>query len=151
MINYYFDLTSPHHPYTSSLPATSGTMSPVNALRVEPDFADSFWPCEKDGEWTQIEDHRETEGYLNGKPYTVKDLGPLPKAFSLEPPAPTPEEGKQLRIAEIKSRLVEIDMASIRSLRVKAYGTVTPEDDAKLAALEQEAGALRVELAGLNE
>ena len=63
----------------------------------------------------------------------------------------TPEEEKQLRIAEIKSRLLEIDLESVRPLRAKAYGTATPEDDAKLAALEQEAGALRAELAGLNE
>ena len=64
---------------------------------------------------------------------------------------PTPEEEKQLRITEIKSRLDEIDLESVRPLRAKAYGTSTPEDDATLAALEQEAGALRVELAGLNE
>ena len=51
----------------------------------------------------------------------------------------------------INSRLLEIDLESVRPLRAKAYGTSTPEDDAKLAALEQEAGALRVELAGLSD
>ena len=51
----------------------------------------------------------------------------------------------------IKSRLLEIDLESVRPLRAKAYGTSTPEDDAKLAALEQESGALRVELAGLSD
>ena len=51
----------------------------------------------------------------------------------------------------IKSRLLEIDLESVRPLRAKAYGTSTPEDDATLAALEQEAGALRVELAGLSD
>ena len=64
---------------------------------------------------------------------------------------PTPEEEKQLRIAEIKSRLLEIDLESVRPLRAKASGAATPKDDVKLAALEQEAGALRAELAGLNE
>ena len=63
----------------------------------------------------------------------------------------TAEDAKQARMAEIKSRLLEIDLESVRPLRAKAYGTSTPEDDAKLAALEQEAGALRAELAGLNE
>ena len=63
----------------------------------------------------------------------------------------TPEEQKQVRMAEIKSRLLEIDLESVRPLRAKAYGTSTPEDDATLAALEQEAGALRVELAGLSD
>ena len=63
----------------------------------------------------------------------------------------TPEEQKQARTVEIKSRLLEIDLESVRPLRAKVSGAATPEDDAKLAALEQEAGALRVELAGLNE
>ena len=73
------------------------------------------------------------------------------EADALRYPEPSPEEQKQLRIEEIKSRLSQIDLESVRPLRAKAYGTATPEDDATLAALEQEAGALRVELAGLNE
>ena len=60
----------------------------------------------------------------------------------------TAEDAKQVRAIEIKSRLLEIDLESVRPLRAKAYGTATPEDDAKLAALEQEAEALRAELAG---
>ena len=51
---------------------------------------------------------------------------------------------------QIKNRLSQIDLESVRPLRAKAYGTATPEDDATLAALEQEAVALRVELAGLS-
>ena len=52
---------------------------------------------------------------------------------------------------QIKNRLSQIDLESVRPLRAKVHGTATPEDDAQLAALEQEAGALREELAGLNE
>ena len=62
----------------------------------------------------------------------------------------TAEDAKLARTAEIKSRLLEIDLESVRPLRAKAYGTATPEDDAKLAALEQEAEALRAELAGVG-
>ena len=62
----------------------------------------------------------------------------------------TPEEQKQVRTVEIKSRLLEIDLESVRPLRARAYGTSTPEDDAKLAALEQEAEELREELAGVG-
>ena len=61
------------------------------------------------------------------------------------PPEPTPEEIAQ---AEIKSRLSQIDLESVRPLRAKVHGTATPEDDAKLAALEQEAEELREGLAG---
>ena len=52
---------------------------------------------------------------------------------------------------QIKNRLSQIDLESVRPLRAKVSGTSTPEDDATLAALEQEAGALRVELAGLSD
>ena len=62
----------------------------------------------------------------------------------------TAEDAKQVRMAEIKSRLNEIDLESVRPLRAKAYGTSTPEDDATLAALEQEAEALWAELAGVG-
>ena len=51
----------------------------------------------------------------------------------------------------IKSRLLKIDLESVRPLRAKVSGTSTPEDDATLAALEQESGALRAELAGLSD
>ena len=51
---------------------------------------------------------------------------------------------------QIKNRLSQIDLESVRPLRAKVYGTATPEDDAKLATLEQEAGALRAELAGCS-
>ena len=51
---------------------------------------------------------------------------------------------------QIKNRLSQIDLESVRPLRAKVSGTSTPEDDATLAALEQEAGALRAELAGLS-
>ena len=72
------------------------------------------------------------------------------EADALRYPEPSPEEQKQLRIEEIKSRLLEIDLESVRPLRAKAYGTATPADDERLAALEQEAEALRAELAGLS-
>ena len=51
---------------------------------------------------------------------------------------------------QIKNRLSQIDLESVRPLRAKVYGTATPEDDAKLATLEQEAEALRAELAGCS-
>ena len=72
------------------------------------------------------------------------------EADALRFPEPTPEEQKQLRIDEIKSRLNEIDLESVRPLRAKVSGAATPGDDERLAALEQEAEAVRAELAGLG-
>ena len=62
----------------------------------------------------------------------------------------TPEELHAIAEQRIKSRLLEIDLESVRPLRAKVSGTSTPEDDATLAALEQEAEELREELAGVG-
>jgi hypothetical protein len=34
------------------------------------------------GQWDSIEDHRGQRGYIDGKPFTVAELGPLPEGFS---------------------------------------------------------------------
>lgn len=56
------------------------------------------------------------------------------------PPIPNP------RIAEIKARLDQIDIESIRALRAKSLGKNKPADDSKLSTLDTEAEALRLEL-----
>jgi len=56
-----------------------------------------------------------------------------------------------LRMEEIKARLMELDMQSIRPLRALADGTATEEDRLRIAALDVEAEALRTELRGLLE
>jgi hypothetical protein len=52
---------------------------------------------------------------------------------------------------EIRTRLAEIDAASIRPLRAVAEGTAVQADTAELAELDSEAAALRTELAGLSQ
>lgn len=54
------------------------------------------------------------------------------------------------RISEIDARLAQIDLESIRPARAVNVGTAGTFDRDKLAALENEAGALRVERAGLS-
>ena len=56
---------------------------------------------------------------------------------------------KQKCVAEIKQRLAEINTESIRPLRATVDGSASEFDTLKLAALEQEATALRAELASL--
>lgn len=53
------------------------------------------------------------------------------------------------RRAEIIARLDEIDAASVRPLRAKLAGTATADDEARLAALEDEAAALRAEIGAM--
>lgn len=54
------------------------------------------------------------------------------------------------RRADIQAQLDAIDNASIRPQRAVSTGKGTPDDEAKLAALEAEAEALRAELAALG-
>lgn len=121
-------------------------------------------------QFVTIDTHGIYSGMVGGIPATPPDVGVYaPQGMAVaDTPPPTDEPGKWkyldgdwkeytaedaklARTAEIKSRLLEIDLESVRPLRAKAYGTSTPEDDAKLAALEQDAETLRAELAGLNE
>jgi len=64
------------------------------------------------------------------------------------PSPPTPEELAARRGAEIKARLTELDLASIRPLRAIADGVATADDRARLAEYEAEAAGLREELRG---
>lgn len=99
--------------------------------------------------WEYIEDHRGKEGFVSGRPYTVRDLGPLPDGWSDTDPEPTPEQQTAQRRIEILRELDAIDTQSVRPLRAKLAGTATAEDEARLASLEAQAQTLRAELAGL--
>ena len=57
----------------------------------------------------------------------------------------------RLRAAKISRRFSEIDRARIRPLAVIVAGVGTDEDKSRLKSLEQEAAALRVELAEMEE
>lgn len=94
--NNYYDETQPLKPYTESTEANPGSIAPLNALRqdTKPSITPGFWPClnaESNG-WSEVEDHRKKTGYVNGKPFTVAELGPLPEGWSDTPPPPTEEE-----------------------------------------------------------
>lgn len=53
------------------------------------------------------------------------------------------------RCAAILRELDAIDMQSVRPVRAKLAGTATPEDEAKIASLEERASKLRHELSTL--
>lgn len=53
------------------------------------------------------------------------------------------------RPVEIKARLAQIDLDSVRPLRAILANTATQQDSDKLAALDAEAESLRAELAAL--
>ena len=80
--------------------------------------------------------------------YDVKTKQMVEKEVEMDMPDPQIMENER-RVQEIKQRLSEIDTESIRPLRATVDGSATEFDTQKLAALEQEAMALRTELASL--
>ena len=88
MINYYFDNTNKMRPYTYQLEANDDTLPPDNALRVKPEFKEGFHPCEKNGEWLLVEDHRDEIVYdIETKALSKVDyLGTIKTGFTLLEP-----------------------------------------------------------------
>lgn len=119
-----------------------------------PDAKEGFARFYRNGKWEFVEDHRKEEGYVNGVKTTIHEVGPLPKDWSTEPPAPTKEEQAKQRRQEILSELDRIDRASSRSARAVAVALLAgaepdPQDAAMLRQHEDEAKALRDELANI--
>lgn len=88
MINYYFDNTNEMKPYTHKLDANDDTLPPDNALRITPEFKEGFHPCEKNGTWVQVADHRDKTVYNTETKESVKIdyLGEIKAGFTLLEP-----------------------------------------------------------------
>lgn len=74
---------------------------------------------------------------------SFNELIPLPTQAELD------QQAKDARIAEIDTRLTEIDVASVRPLRSKSNGRGIAQDDTTLTDLDDEAILLRTERATL--
>ncbi|WP_153712181.1 hypothetical protein [Eikenella corrodens] len=87
MYNYYFDDTHPLRPYTYSAPANLGSLPPDNALRSDPGKRAGFWPCETDGKWQYLPDHRGKTAYQtsDGAAVEIADIGELPAGLTFAP------------------------------------------------------------------
>lgn len=77
---------------------------PNNATHTPPDLKDGSIPRWNGTAWEQVEDHKGKEGFVDGKPYTIKEYGPLPEGWSDTPPPPTLDEAKAAKIAAIDAQ-----------------------------------------------
>jgi hypothetical protein len=59
---------------------------PNNSTRVFPIVNVGYIPRWNGEAWEQVENHKGKQGYLDGKPHTVTDYGPLPAGWSDDPP-----------------------------------------------------------------
>lgn len=88
MINYYFDNTNELKPYTHQLDANDDTLPPDNALRIAPEFKEGFYPCENNGKWVQVADHRGKTVYNTEtkESFKIDYLGEIKAGFTLLEP-----------------------------------------------------------------
>lgn len=79
-INYYYNDEHPLHPFTAESEANKDSYAPRNALRIKPETKSGFWPCEQDGAWVIVPDHRGEKVYntVTAQESEIKDLGALP-------------------------------------------------------------------------
>ena len=87
MQNFYFDPTDPLHPYLYSTTANPDSLPPDNALRIEPEERTGFWPCEADGKWQYLPDHRGKTAYQtsDGAAVVIEKVGELPDGLTFTP------------------------------------------------------------------
>ncbi len=93
---------------------------PNNAISTAPQDREGFIPRWTGEAWEQVEDHKGREGYVDGKPHTVKEYGPLPDGWSDTPPEPTLDEAVAAKCAEIHAGY---DAALAASLTMPASKT----------------------------
>ncbi|MDL4385837.1 tail fiber assembly protein [Citrobacter braakii] len=84
VINYYFNHEHPLRPFIGADYANKDSFSPANALRVKPETPQGFWPCEQDGAWFFIPDHRGTKVYnaTTAQQSEINELGELPDSVT---------------------------------------------------------------------
>lgn len=80
----------------------------------------------------------------------VIDFDAAGRPFLSDRPAPSSEQLAAIRRAEILAELAAIDTASARPLRAILVGSATDADRARLTELDDQAAALRAELATLS-
>lgn len=93
---------------------------PNNATSTAPQEREGFIPRWTGEAWERVEDHKGREGYVDGKPHTVKEYGPLPDGWSDTPPEPTLDEAVAAKCAEIHAGY---DAALAASLTMPASKT----------------------------
>ncbi|MBT0318351.1 tail fiber assembly protein, partial [Morganella morganii] len=145
---YYFNNTDKSHPFTVASEANKDSFPPDNALRTKPVFKDGFWPCEQDGKWTLVPDHRGTKVYdtATAQESEIKELGELPDGVTtIAPDVEFPKwNGKKWVTDKTAKKESEIAAAEAKKqyLLSEATDAIAPLQDAvdlDIATPEEEA------------
>ncbi|MEM8117664.1 tail fiber assembly protein [Morganella morganii] len=131
IINYYFNQDHPLRPFTGSDYANKDSFAPVNALRVAPEETPGFWPCEQDGGWVLIPDHRGTKVYdtATAQESEIKELGELPDGVTtIEPDVEFPKWNGKRWVTD-KAAKKESDIAAAEAQKQYLISEVTAETE----------------------
>ena len=136
IINYYFDDNHPLRPYFGDDYANKDSFSPANALRIAPEFKAGFHPCERDGAWIMIPDHRDTKVYdiTTAQESEIKELGELPDGVTtIAPDVDFPKWNGKKWVTD-KAAKKESDIAAAEAqkqyLIAEATAAIAPLQDA---------------------
>lgn len=146
-INYYYNDEHPLHPLIGRSYANEGSLPPLNALRIEPEFKEGFCPCEKDGAWINIPDYRGVTAYdkETARPVVIDDVGELPgNLTTIAPDVEFPKwDGKKWVTDNVakKERDIAVAEEEKRYLLSEATAIIDPLQDAVnfgMASFEEE-------------
>lgn len=138
MKNHYFDKNGY---YTRSAYAEPKFACPRNALRVEPERKDGFWPKHVNGAWTLVKDMRGTKYFMpDGSESKIIEIeGQLPEGASLtkpEKPKPTLDQAytqKQLEIAKAHDAFLTAQNLEYSDMEKQTWDAQRTEAEALVA------------------
>ena len=115
---------------------------PANACLDAPEIAEGHIPRRVNGQWIQVENHKDEKGYVNERPYTMTDYGPYPDGWSAELPQPT-EDSLFVRLRSTRdARLTVTDKYMLADYPISADKlTLIKEYRAALRTLPEQTGA----------
>lgn len=135
-INYYYNDEHSLHPFTAESEANKDSYAPRNALRIKPETKQGFWPCEQDGVWILIADHRGVKVYdtTTAQESDIKELGELPPGVTtIAPDVEFPKwNGKKWVMDKAAKKESEIAAAEAKKqyLLSEAAEAIAPLQDA---------------------
>ena len=136
VINYYYNDEHPQRPFTGEGEANKDSYAPRNALRIKPETKSGFWPCEQDGAWILIPDHRGIKIYdtATAQESEINELGDLPDGVTtIAPDVEFPKwNGKKWVMDKAAKKESEIAAAEAKKqyLLSEATETIAPLQDA---------------------
>ncbi|MEM8241803.1 tail fiber assembly protein [Morganella morganii] len=129
VINYYFNDDHPLRPFTGADYANKDSFVPRNALRIPPEEKPGFWPCEQNGAWGLIPDHRGTKVYntVTAQESEIKELGDMPDdVTTMKPDVPFPKWNGKKWVTDGKIKK-ESDVADAEAKKQRLIAEVNTE------------------------